>query len=64
MVAFFFYLSFFFPLLKEAKARTSIPIRALFLLKSDFFNFKAFLAFKHPPSTILTNNIYGENAHA
>jgi len=45
MVAFSFDFSFFFPLLKEAKARASIPIRALLLLKSDFFNFNVFLAF-------------------
>jgi len=37
MVAFFVF-SFFFPLLKEAKSRAAIPIRALYLLKSDFFN--------------------------
>jgi len=45
--------SFFFPLLKEAKSRTDIPIRALLLLKSDFFNFYVILAFIHSPSTIL-----------
>jgi len=58
-----FKLSFFFPLLKEAKSRTAIPIRALYLLKSDFFNFKVTLAFNHTPSTLLMMNEYDENAY-
>jgi len=38
LVAFSFNFSFFFPLLKEAKSTANIPIRAFYLLKSDFFN--------------------------
>jgi len=53
MVAFSFYFFFLLSMLKEAKARASIPIRALYLLKSDFFNFNLFLAFYHSLSTIL-----------
>jgi len=55
---------FFFPLLKEAKARASIPIRALLLLKSDFFNFNVFLAPILSTSTILKIGIDEEDAHA
>jgi len=35
MAASSFNFSFFFPLLKEAKSTANIPIRALYLLKSD-----------------------------
>jgi len=60
----YFDFSFFFPLLKEAKARAYISIRALYLLQSDFFNFNLFLAFKHSSSTIPRCKEYDENAYA
>jgi len=64
MVAFSFDFSFFFPLLKEAKSRTDISIRALYLLKSDFFNFNVFLTSEHSTSTIPRCIEYEEDAYA